>query len=235
MLPTSDHMTEKQTFTEKDNSKFRKREYWETRFEKEETYEWLVSIHQIIPLLRRRLPGLFSTTAVRKVLVVGCGNSDASFELWRACSEAKEKQDELTTSNNLSVTSMDYSVTVIENMRTKYPELTWIVQDMTDMKDVLPNSFDYVLDKAAMDALVVDEGDPWNPNSFTKDRVARMMTEINRILKPGGTFIQVSFQQPHFRKAYLQTGSVNTEIETEEIQQGLGYFYYEVSFCGSAS
>ena len=36
--------------------------------------------------------------------------------------------------------------------------------DMTSMTGFEDATFDVVLDKAAMDALVTDEGDPWNPS-----------------------------------------------------------------------
>ncbi|KAF1778792.1 S-adenosyl-L-methionine-dependent methyltransferase [Phytophthora cactorum] len=40
------------------------------------------------------------------------------------------------------------------------PEMKWIEADMTKLREVFtPESFDVVIDKAAMDALMCDEGD----------------------------------------------------------------------------
>ena len=71
------------------------------------------------------------------------------------------------------------------------------------MSDFSSSSFDVVLDKAAMDALMVQEGDVWNPSSMTIDKARAMCSHVSRILKPQGKFLQISFAQPHFRKKYL--------------------------------
>ena len=54
-----------------------------------------------------------------------------------------------------------------------------------------------------MDALIVDKGDPWNPDPGTVERAHRMCSEASRVLAPGGVFVQLSFEQEHFRKKLL--------------------------------
>lgn len=54
-----------------------------------------------------------------------------------------------------------------------------------------------------MDALMVDKGDPWNPEPATIERSHRMCAEVSRVLVPGGVFVQLSFEQIHFRKKFL--------------------------------
>jgi hypothetical protein len=44
-----------------------------------------------------------------------------------------------------------------------HSEMRWLTMDMLDMS-FDDSSFDVVIDKATMDALMVDEGDVWNPN-----------------------------------------------------------------------
>ena len=46
-----------------------------------------------------------------------------------------------------------------------------------------------------MDALVTDEGDPWNPNDKTVTAIDSLCTEALKVIKPGGALIQISFQQ----------------------------------------
>ena len=46
-----------------------------------------------------------------------------------------------------------------------------------------------------MDALVTDEGDPWNPNDKTVAAIDSLCTEALKVIKPGGALIQISFQQ----------------------------------------
>ena len=132
------------------NSDYGLRSYWEGRFEKEDHYEWLGSYEDIIPSMRSAIAAALSTVKSRKradVLLVGCGNSNFSAKL----------AAEYTA---MRVTSIDFSNTVIENMRIKYPDLIWKVADMTDMREFLDSHFDVVIDKAACDALVTNEGDP---------------------------------------------------------------------------
>lgn len=54
-----------------------------------------------------------------------------------------------------------------------------------------------------MDALIVDKGDPWNPDPATIERSHRMCAEVSRVLAPGGVFVQLSFEQVHFRRKFL--------------------------------
>lgn len=54
-----------------------------------------------------------------------------------------------------------------------------------------------------MDALMVDKGDPWNPDPATIERSHRMCAEVSRVLVPGGVFVQLSFEQVHFRRKFL--------------------------------
>ena len=45
------------------------------------------------------------------------------------------------------------------------------------------------------DVLFVDSGDPWNPQPATVKKVMAMLEGVHRVLKPGGTFISISFGQ----------------------------------------
>jgi hypothetical protein len=65
------------------------------------------------------------------------------------------------------ITNLDFSSVVIDAMRAKYDALfpgstmKWVVGDMTRLDNFAAGSFDVVIDKCAMDALLVDEGSPW--------------------------------------------------------------------------
>lgn len=54
-----------------------------------------------------------------------------------------------------------------------------------------------------MDALMVDKGDPWNPSPTVVEQTHKMCSEISRVLVRGGVYIQLSFEQAHFRKKML--------------------------------
>ena len=102
----------------------------------EEEYEWLGSFKQAEPTIRRIIP---SPESGPKILVVGCGNSRFSEDLFDAGWH--------------DVTSIDFSAVVIERMREKNravrPEMKWEIMDMLTLSGFSDQTFDAVLDKVA--------------------------------------------------------------------------------------
>jgi SAM-dependent methyltransferase len=195
-----------------ENREYKTVEYWDGRFENEAAYEWLCGFSGVGALL---MP--FLSVAAPRVLVVGCGNSSFSEELARSVGAPE---------SGARVVSIDFSATVIEAMRRRSPQLEWEVMDMTAL--TFPDaSFDLVIDKAAMDALVTDEGDPWDPNAETRASCAAMVSSVQRVLRPGGRFLMISFQQPHFRKRYL-THPALSPPKVQGIEVGMGYFFFSM-------
>lgn len=188
------------SFSEEDNTKYNKKQYWDERFEKENEYEWLLSFKTVKDYLLREL------SPENSILVVGCGNSALSADLYDVGFH--------------NITSIDYSDVVIENMRRMHsvvrPEMQWQVMDMTQMS-FEPNSFDVVLDKAAMDALLVEEGDVWDPEQEVVSAVDHMCQSVTKVMKT--KFLQISFNQPHFRTKYLMgyraTGKTCSPYESQ--------------------
>ena len=173
------------SFIAEKNKDYKSREYWDNRFTQEQEYEWLVEFNDV----RSRLATLLR--AEDKILVVGCGNSRFSADLYDAGFE--------------HIVNIDYSAVVIQRMQEVHVDrchMTWEVMDMTHLT-FSDESFDVVIDKAAMDAIMVDEGDVWYPEQSVIDSALSMCQEIARVLKPNGLHIQISFAQPHFRSKYL--------------------------------
>ena len=138
--------------TSKTNFDYSKLDYWESRFEGEDEYDWLLTFAQVSAQV---LPLLQPYGKRAKILLVGVGNSSFSADLYDA--------------GYTHLVNMDYSSVVIENMRAKHaaqrPLMQWEVADMTTMDLTLQQHapFDVVIDKAALDALMVDEGSVWDP------------------------------------------------------------------------
>ena len=180
------------------NAVFKEHSYWEERFAEEEEYDWLLSYEQLqthlIPLIK----------FTDKILIVGCGNSRLSAGLYDA--------------GFTSITNIDFSEIVIEKMKLLHgdvrPLMEWIFMDMTDLK-FEERSFDVVIDKASMDALMVDEGDVWHPNLSTINITDRMCLGLSKVLILNtGRFIQLSFAQPHFRTKYLMGQHLHVESDS---------------------
>jgi len=172
----------------KNNVTYSKKEYWEERFANETDFEWLVSYNDVSNQIKPYIKNLSS-----KILVVGCGNSSFSSDLY--------------DDGYPNITNIDYSDNVISCMKQRHsaerPTMTWQVMDMTDMSAFDNDTFDCVIDKAAMDAIMTNEGDVWSPDSDVVDKASVMCHHISRILKKGGYHLQISFAQPHFREKYL--------------------------------
>ena len=65
-----------------------------------------------------------------------------------------------------NIVNIDFSPVVIENMKRKCQALIgmqWMIMDIERMTFV-PSSFDVIIEKATLDAFLVEEKDPWNPS-----------------------------------------------------------------------
>ena len=81
----------------------------------------------------------------------------------------------------LDITSVDYSATVIEKMQEKcrhFAGLKWLVMDVRDLK-LDSHSFDVVIEKATLDALLASEKDPWNISDEGEATVACVLNEVS--------------------------------------------------------
>ncbi|KAF3786605.1 hypothetical protein EJ110_NYTH25193 [Nymphaea thermarum] len=87
-------------------------------------------------------------------------------------------------------------------------------------------SFDVVIDKGTMDVLFVDSGDPWNPSPSTVKKVIAMLKCVHRVLRQDGTYISISFGQPHFRRPLFEMEEFTWSIEWETFGDGFHYFFY---------
>ena len=98
---------------------------------------------------------------------LGCGNSSLALELY----------------NNgfKNIVNVDYSPVVISNMQRKYKALEgveWIVMDARDMMEFPAASFDVVLEKGTLDALLVAENDPWKLSSEAENTVDLILKQV---------------------------------------------------------
>jgi ubiquinone/menaquinone biosynthesis C-methylase UbiE len=171
------------------NHVFKLKSYWDSRFEEEESYEWLVDYAKI----EKYIVPHINNSKSSQILLVGVGNSSFSSDLYDAGWK--------------NLVNIDFSQVCIDRMSALHKEtrplMEWVTMDMTNLSGFADESFDHIIDKAAMDALMVDEGDVWDPAQHVVEVVDKMCCEMSRVLKPGGKYIQISFAQPHFRSKYL--------------------------------
>ena len=92
-------------------------------------------------------------------------------------------------------------------------------------------TFDVLLDKGTMDAMMTSKGDVWvhpkwvfrersltdrkcpqNPPKADIENCNKEVDEALRVLRPGGLFLYITFGQPHFRKRYLTRPNTTLKV-----------------------
>jgi 2-polyprenyl-3-methyl-5-hydroxy-6-metoxy-1,4-benzoquinol methylase len=130
---------------------------------KEETFDWFKGYAELKELLNKILPNKQD-----RILMLGCGNSALSEEMY--------------ADGYSSIDNVDFSETVIKQMRERtvgQTGLRWHVMDISELK-FEDETFDVVLDKGTMDALMCERGDVWSPSEELCREVAREVDEVVR-------------------------------------------------------
>ena len=131
------------------------------------------------------------------ILMAGCGVSRLSEEMWK--------------DGYQSIVNIDISRVAIDHMESKYKEnkaLTF--QQMNVCSLEFPDeSFDAVIVKGTMDAILCGEGSTAN--------VAKMCMEVSRVLKPSGILFVVSYGVPDNRMQYLENEDYSWTVTTHTV------------------
>ncbi|XP_067845854.1 eEF1A lysine and N-terminal methyltransferase [Heptranchias perlo] len=166
----------------KSSKEFSSAEYWETFFKKRgaSAFEWYGAYVDHCAVLHKYIK------PKDKVLVVGCGNSALSEQMYDVGYQG--------------ITNIDISEVVIEQMKernaTRRPTMVFMKMDMMQM-GFADSQFQVVLDKGTLDAIMTDESEG------TLHNVNRMFAEIGRVLQVGGRFVCISLAQEHIAKKAL--------------------------------
>ena len=97
---------------------------------------------------------------------IGCGNSRLAEHMYN--------------DGFKHIINTDFSPTVIERMNEKYRtlhEMTWELMDITNMLYDAA-SFDVILEKGTLDALLVHEKDPWNISTDSRDQIDKILQQV---------------------------------------------------------
>ena len=161
----------------KDYNDFKTRQYWDGFFRERgnQAFEWYGTFGDVASLISRHIIGRDS-----RVMVIGCGNSEFSNELYDMGYQ--------------NIRNLDFSPLVIEEMRSKNADgkrekMSWDLGDMTEMKDYEDASFDVVFDKGALDALMSAD------TLENLEKAQKMFQEISRVLMPNGKYLCVSLAE----------------------------------------
>uniref|UniRef100_A0A8C8IQR7 EEF1A lysine methyltransferase 4 n=2 Tax=Oncorhynchus tshawytscha TaxID=74940 RepID=A0A8C8IQR7_ONCTS len=191
------------------NSRYKDVDYWDERYKTEKSFEWFGDFSKFQHLLQHHV------MKDDAILVLGCGNSSMSSDMYDA--------------GYHSITNIDYSSVCIDTMSARHdatcPGMTWHQMDARQLS-FTDASYDVVLEKGTLDAMLVEEKDPWKVSSETACLIDQVLREISRVLKPGGRFLSVTFAQPHFRKRLYARHDYCWSVRTRSYGDGFQYFLY---------
>lgn len=164
-------------------------EYWNARYleETEVSFDWYQRYSALRPFLRKYI------SCSSRILVVGCGNSLMS--------------EDMMKDGYMDILNIDISYIVIEMLRKCYahtPQLKYMQMDVRDMSLFEDDSFDSVIDKGTLDSLMCGTDAPFS--------VSRMINEVNRLLKPGGIYMLITYGDPSVRIPHLNQPGCSWKI-----------------------
>ena len=158
--------------------------YWEKRYkeQKGKTFDWLEDYEGLKELFDKFLK------KKDKILMLGCGNSELSEKMYN--------------DGYKNIENIDISKEVIKQMKERNidkPLMTWKLMDCLNMK-YDDKSFDAIVDKSTIDAILCGDYSFYN--------TAKMMNEVQRVLKDKGVYFAVSYGKPesrifHFKRKHL--------------------------------
>ncbi|KAF2924264.1 hypothetical protein DAI22_07g257200 [Oryza sativa Japonica Group] len=164
-------------------------EYWDARYVEEggAPYDWYQRYAALRPFVRRFAP------PESRVLMIGCGSALMS--------------EDMVDDGYTEIMNIDISSVVIEIMRKKHfniPQLQYMQMDARDMSIFSDESFDCAIDKGTLDSLMCGVGAPLS--------AAQMVLEVERLLKPGGIFMLITYGDPSVRVPHLNQSGCNWKI-----------------------
>lgn len=150
-------------------------------------FDWYQTYPALRPLLRARVP------TSSRVLMLGCGNSLLS--------------EDMVKDGYEDIVNIDISSVVIEQMREKHKEitqLTYMQMDIRDMGFFGDESFDCVLDKGTLDAMMCADDAPHG--------AFKMLAEVARLLMPHGIYLLITYGAPKERVPLLNQSGCSWSI-----------------------
>ena len=171
--------------------------YWEQRYKNSEytTFDWLENY----PTLKEIISSLKIPKESGKILNLGCGNSEFSENMY--------------DDGFHHIKNIDISESVIKSMSERSkdrPGMTYEVMDVRDIK-YESNYFDLAIDKSTIDALLCGD------DAFIN--VAKMIKEVQRVLKVGGYYMIISYGSPDYRVMHLNRKFEKFKVEILKIEK----------------
>eukprot|EP00928_Gymnodinium_smaydae_P059460 TRINITY_DN42805_c0_g1_i1.p1 TRINITY_DN42805_c0_g1~~TRINITY_DN42805_c0_g1_i1.p1 ORF type:complete len:194 (-),score=29.74 TRINITY_DN42805_c0_g1_i1:246-827(-) len=161
-------------------AQYSKADYWEQRYSENavpfDFYQrWEGLKDTLVPTLKAGAP----------ILILGSGTSRLS--------------EDLHGDGFTDVTNIDLAESAIEALKQINGEkLKGVKYQQMDARSMSfgPQSFETIIDKACLDAIMT--------GNDGKDEAQKVLTEVSRVLKPGGVFFMISHADKQYRLDLLQ-------------------------------
>eukprot|EP00002_Diphylleia_rotans_P026108 TRINITY_DN5195_c0_g1_i1.p1 TRINITY_DN5195_c0_g1~~TRINITY_DN5195_c0_g1_i1.p1 ORF type:complete len:203 (-),score=47.31 TRINITY_DN5195_c0_g1_i1:36-644(-) len=168
-------------------AQYGRKEYWDERYTRDpEPFDWYQKWDAVKEPLAKYLK------ASQQILNIGAGNSRLSEEMFDAGFQ--------------NITNIDISGVVVKAMTEKYADrggMTYAIMNVMSLH-FSDGKFDVVLDKATLDSLLCGDNSTVNAD--------KTLSEIARVLKPGGFFICISHAKPESRLLFLEKPKYNWTV-----------------------
>ena len=176
------------------------KKYWKKYYKNIDntTFDWLLEY----PYVKEIISSLKLSKNSSKILNVGCGNSEFSENMY--------------DDGYHNIQNIDLSEELINFMKERSqnrPGMTYEVMDVFDMA-FKNNLFDLIIDKSTLDAI-----------SCSYDyfvNIAKMLKEIQRVLKIGGYYMVISYEEPDNRLIHLNRKFLKFKIDTIKLKENYG-------------
>ncbi|KAH0793201.1 S-adenosyl-L-methionine-dependent methyltransferase [Histomonas meleagridis] len=203
-------------FESEDNSLYALPEWWDNEYhkcKKEDAYEWFTGAYDdnLMQLIYSLIPSKESS-----IINLGCGISKI--------------QEVIYDKGFHNITNIDISPKCIELCKESDTRgMKWDVVDVTKPFPYPEGSFDFAIDKGTLDALIIERSDKWEIGEDVYEDAAKYFRQVYKVLKPGGTFIQITFGQPHFRKRLFEQSEFNWTVKVHTLPptRSFHFFVYE--------
>ncbi|EGC31676.1 hypothetical protein DICPUDRAFT_10325, partial [Dictyostelium purpureum] len=153
--------------------------YWDRRYKKDpETFDWYQKYSTLKPFLIEKIKSKDA-----KILMVGCGNSTLSEEMYN---------DGYKNLTNIDISSVVIGQCKEKYKESQYPGMVYQVDDVLDLS-LADEEFDVVIDKGTFDTIMAN-----------CSKAIIMCEEIFRVLNKKGVYICITYGMPNDRVFYFE-------------------------------
>eukprot|EP00930_Biecheleria_cincta_P001041 TRINITY_DN102209_c0_g1_i1.p1 TRINITY_DN102209_c0_g1~~TRINITY_DN102209_c0_g1_i1.p1 ORF type:complete len:216 (+),score=44.20 TRINITY_DN102209_c0_g1_i1:58-705(+) len=174
-------------------------DYWNKRYRSDtKPFEWLQGFAALENLIKEACNRKLDAA----ILHVGCGNSLLPEDMY--------------DHGFKDITNIDTAEVCIQQMasrnKDKRPLLKWLEMDATSM-GLSESSFECVIDKSVLDTFACGKN--------AANIIAGYLGEVERVLRPGGMFLCISYGEPSSRMEFLRQPNLSFSVNQVPIPVNL--------------